>query len=294
MRRVSAAEGFLGAEAWRANGRWDVVVVGLPYSGSSAAGRADLGPGMVRSVSRTLGQGPLAGPAKGWYDRAEQELLCAGLTFADAGDLRMDPLNAGQDLDLVPEVLERLRGTCRLLVVLGGDDSLGYWVHEGFTGVLVHLDADEDAQQPRCPSGPTRTDFIRHLERAEGLRIVQYGQRGLVQGPPEPPGDNRDVARDVAELKSLVAGSGAAACAVSLDVSVFDPGVVRSVATPLPDGLTAEQLGGALRAVGSAGVPVRQLAVTEFAPDGAEGAVGRLDAMRLVQLVIRACHDWLT
>ncbi|MGW4650577.1 arginase family protein [Kitasatospora sp. NPDC004289] len=294
MRRVSATEGFLGAEPWRANGHWDVVVVGLPYSGSSAAGRADLGPGMLRSVSRAVSPGPLRGPVPGWWDRAEQELLCAGLTFADAGDLRMDPLNAGQDLDLVPEVLERLRGTCRLLVVLGGDDSLGYWVHEGFAGVLVHLDAEQDDQEPRCPSGPTRSDFVRHLERLEELRIVQYGQRGLVQGRPEGPGDRRDLARDVAELKSLVAGSGAAACAVLLDVSVLDPGVVRSVAAPLPDGLTTDQLGGTLRAVGSAGVPVRQLTVTEFAPEGAEGAAGRLDAMRLVQLVVRACHDWLT
>lgn len=291
MRRVNSADSFLGGEQWHMDGSWDVVVVGLPYTGGSlSGGRANLGPGMLRSVSRIISPRPLSGGAPGWYDYTAGQLLCQGLTFADAGDLRLDALNTRQDLDRVPEILARLRETCRLLVVIGGDDSLTYWVHQNFAGVLVHLDAHEDAQPPRCPSGPTHADFVRHLELLPELRIVQYGLRGLVQGQPESPGESRSIAQDPAELKSLVAGSGSAACAVSLDVDVIEPELMRSTTAPMPDGLTIEQVTTAFRAVTTAGVPVRQFSVMEFAPHETSG---RLDAMRMVHLVIRACHEWL-
>lgn len=290
MRRVNVPERFLNALPWRAGEHWDVVVVGLPFAGGSLSGsRSSLGPGMLRSVSRIISPRPLAEKAEGWWDYRGQHLLCEGLRIGDAGDLTVDPLHAAADLERLPDVLAALRATCSLLVVLGGDDSLSYWIHRGFEGVLVHVDAHEDGHPVREGAGPHHADFISHLERHSAPYIVQYGMRGMVQGRPQLPGERRTIAVDLRQLDALLVAAPTTDCAVSLDVDVLEPELMRSVTAPVPDGMTTEAVLEAVRAVATSGRRVRQFSVMEFAPHPDSG---RADAMRLIHLVLRSLDMW--
>ncbi len=277
---------FLGAGRWQPGDVRDVVVVGIPSSTASRApSHADRGPDLLRRVSAVLRQP--SPQAAGWYDVARDRLLCTGVDVADAGDLIPSVEGAQRPDKLVIDSLRELRGSCRLLVVLLGDDSWTYEVMSGQRGRLLHLDAHED----RSPGRPTVLDHANHvahiLDSSPDLTIGQWGRRGLQPGPPGPtPGRYRRLARP-AEAVTLVAGGegGESPTHIALDVDVIDPREMSSVTCPLPGGLSVRQV----EEICVRARRLQTLSVAEFAPRPGSRS-GAIEAYMLIELLVRVMH----
>jgi arginase family enzyme len=196
-------------------------------------------------------------------------------------------------------VLGEVRQTCELLVVIGGDDSLGYWsCRDAGLGQLVHIDAHEDAAGVSGPY-PHHGNFISYLERDEpDLAVLQYGQRDVVPAPRREPAPRRTLCPTPAALCEALSGprqnaADSGGTAISIDIDVLDPHVMPDVTNPLPNGLTLGELEEVVEAVVRAsaehGRKVRQLMLNEFAPADSAGITGAITAAHLLMRAIDAC-----
>jgi arginase family enzyme len=185
-------------------------------------------------------------------------------------------------------MLAKIRATARLVVILGGDDSLVYWcLRNSTTPALVHLDAHEDAVRT-IGSHPKHNNFVAHLDHDEpDLKIFQYGVRGLVPASRREPPGSRLVCRTKDELLAALAESSIAEATVSIDVDVVSPRVIRSVVAPMPGGLLPEDVVDVICSMAQSGVSIKQLGLMEFAPDGMEGM---LDAVAVLHMLMRCIH----
>lgn len=269
---------FCGVEGWDPAGRYDVVVVGIPSSAGSLAGsRACDGPALVRRVSAVLAH--RSPGTSGWFDLERDRTLCRGLRIADAGDVGPDAGDEDRPNATLAARLERIRRTCRLLVVLSGDDSWTYEVMATQRGRLLHLDAHED-RNPYQTGALNHANVIgRLLDDQRSLLVGQWGRRGL---SPEPP---RDCGRHLA-LRSEAAASAFAAeegteLHIALDVDVVDPREMSSVTCPLPGGPTLASVEALCRSAAG----LQTLSLSEFAPRGDPRSL--VEAYALVQLLLR-------
>jgi arginase family enzyme len=221
----------------------------------------------------------------GWFDFVAGRSIMANLRLADFGDLILDPMSLGTDLEKIPDVVQELRDSCELLVVLGGDDSLAYWCcRKSNADLLLHVDAHEDATGVAGPY-PRHGNFVSYLERDEpGLEIFQFGQRDLVPGPPRALGPHRRRCPSAGALRKELASRAPAEIALSIDIDVLDPRLMPSVTNPVPNGLRPEELIAVVEMAAAAG-RVRQLALTEFAP---VDATALLDAVTVTHLLMRS------
>src|SRR4029079_19472079 len=64
----------------------------------------------------------------GWFDYTDQTKLLEGVRMADAGNVPCQRVRGPAQLDVLPDVYRALRETTRLLVILGGDHSVSYWL----------------------------------------------------------------------------------------------------------------------------------------------------------------------
>ncbi|MEZ0067515.1 arginase family enzyme [Streptacidiphilus sp. MAP12-20] len=77
--------------------------------------------------------------------------------------------------------------------------------------------------------------------------------------------------------------------ALSVDIDVLDPHIMRSVTNPLPDGLGPGELQAVIEAAAAHGRRVRQFMLTEFAPAESAGVADAATAAHLLMRSIDAC-----
>ncbi|WP_336633230.1 MULTISPECIES: arginase family protein [unclassified Microbacterium] len=80
---------------------------------------------------------------------------------------------------------------------------------------------------------------------------------------------------DAGALVALLAGSGATAVHIHVDLDVLDPAVISGVASPVPFGLSLDDLVGAIRAVRTV-LPLAGASIAGFAPASPAAAVDDL------------------
>lgn len=279
---------IFGVETWRPGERYDVVVVGVPCDlGELGLRSAAAGPSAIRAASQIF---PAVGDA-GWYDYERGAPILRGARIADAGDFRCDRLRGAAGLAELPGVYAALADTAELLVILGGDHSISYFMAQALSGEgVVWLDAHEDARPVAGPY-PDHANVVSYLDAMDHIpAIIQYGLRGLVSHVPRARPDKRAIARTPAELDLALAAAACPALAVSIDIDVVDPTDCPAVGSPMPGGLRFADVLDAVRA-SRAAAPVRVLELAELAPVGDADRTAVLAATHFLLRAVSACVE---
>jgi formiminoglutamase len=266
----------------------DVAVLGVPASRTSiSATHAHLTPAAIRDALARFS-------TYSWT----HDVDVADLVARDAGDV-LDP-DGPEGERRVQERVAALSATSRLLVALGGDNSITYSVATGAWGAgiggagLITLDAHHDLRDGESNGSP-----VRRLVEAglDGGRVVQVGIADFSNSR-EYAARARDlgitvVTRDALRRRPLgdvmaealaIATGGGGPVHVDLDVDVCDRAVVPGCPAAAPGGLTADELRQVAFLVGRS-PKVRSMDVTEIdaTADSADGRTVRLGALLVLE-----------
>ncbi len=260
----------------------DLAILGVPtFETSISATGASATPNAIRA-------------ALARYSTFGHGIDIRSIVGADAGDV-IDPDHADGEARVVARAAEVI-ATTRLLVALGGDNSLTYSVARGVwgdaiaTAGLVTLDAHHDLRDGNSNGSPVRRLIEAGLA---GTRIVQVGiadfsnspeysarardlgitviQRGALR--------NRPIADAMAEALEIAASAGGPVH-VDLDVDVCDRAVVPGCPAAAPGGISADELRQAAFAAGRAqsvrSIDIAEIDATADAPDQRTVRLGAL------------------
>ncbi len=228
------------------DGSCDVMLLGVPANRTSiSATGADTTPAAIRTALTRYST----------YSWAH-DIDLARLLALDAGDVEGPdgPEGEARVTSRVRELVER----ARLLVALGGDNSITYSVARGVfaddvaSGGLITLDAHHDLRDGVSNGSPVRRLVAAGLA---GANIVQIGIADFSNSR-EYAARARDlgisvVTRDALRRRPIsdamsealaIAGGGGGPIHVDLDVDVCDRSVVPGCPAAAPGGLTADEL----------------------------------------------------
>jgi len=280
------------ASAWLTagdpNARYDIAVLGVPAS------RTSLSPTHAHLTPTAIREALARYSTYSWTHGVD----VASVVAADAGDI-LDP-DGPEGEALVEARVSELAGRSRLLVALGGDNSITYSVARGAWGTdiaragLITLDAHHDLRDGTSNGSP-----VRRLVEAglAGAHVVQvgindfsnsrdYAMRARELGITVVTRDalRRRPIEDVMAEALAVASGGGGPVHVDLDVDVCDRAFVPACPASAPGGLTADEL--RQIAFHAAKSPrVRSLDITEIdaAADAADGRTVRLGALLILE-----------
>lgn len=274
------------ASAWLAAGGLpaDLAVLGVPaHTTSISPTGADATPAAIRAALARYS-------TYAW----STEVDVARLVAYDAGDVA-DP-DGPDGEQRTSDIVAALVGQARLVVALGGDNSItfavarGAWRGRESTAGLITLDAHHDLRDGVSNGSP-----VRRLVEAglPGRRVVQIGIADFSNSP-EYAARARDLGvhvltrdllhrRPVADLWGEaidVAGAAGGPIHVDLDVDVCDLSVVPACPAAAPGGISADdlrqfaRLAGRTRQVTS--LDVAEIDATADAPDQRTVRLGAL------------------
>jgi len=246
----------------------ELGVLGVPaHTTSLSATNAHLTPAAVRAALDRYST---------WAGSLSVDLR--DLAAVDLGDVPQPDGPAGEQRTL--ELLQAWRG--RLLIALGGDNSITYAVARGLdVDGLVTLDAHHDLRDGISNGSPVRRLVADGLD---GRRIVQigisdfansrnYADRARDYGITVIQRDDverRGIADVMTQAIEIAAGSGGRVH-VDLDVDVCDRSVVPACPASVPGGLSAHQLRQAARTAGMApavvGIDLAEVDASADTPD---------------------------
>ena len=255
--------------AWPRTGGWpaatgtaaDMAIVGIPVSQTSLSPTgAHETPAAIRATlrrysSHVVDSGSQAAP--GAARGAEREwVLDELLTIVDGGDA-VDPDSIAGEA-AATELVARLAQQARLVVALGGDNSLtvpaalGVFGDDLDTAGLITIDAHHDLRDGRSNGSPVRRLIEAGLDPARIVQIgiadfansAEYRRRAKEYGITV-------IHRDELHTRSLesvvaaalaVAGSAGGPVHVDLDVDVCDRSVAPGCPASIPGGIAAYEL----------------------------------------------------
>lgn len=284
--RWPRASAWLGAEP--AGRPVDVAVLGVPASRTSiSATHAHLTPAAIRDALARYS-------TYSWT----HDVDVADLVAHDAGDVLDPDGEAGERR--VQERVARLVDESRLVVALGGDNSITHSVATGAWGErianagLITLDAHHDLRDGTSNGSP-----VRRLVEAglAGARVVQIGIADFSNSR-EYAARARDlgitvVTRDMLRRRPItdvvaealaIATSGGGDVHVDLDVDVCDRSVVPGCPAAAPGGLSADELR-QVAFLAARSPRVRSLDICEIdaSADSADGRTVRLGALLVLE-----------
>lgn len=274
------------ASAWLAAGGLpaDLAVLGVPaHTTSISPTGADATPAAIRAALARYS-------TYAW----STEVDVARLVAYDAGDV--DDPEGPEGEQRTSDIVATLVGQARLVVALGGDNSItfavarGAWRGREGTAGLITLDAHHDLRDGVSNGSP-----VRRLVEAglPGRRVVQIGIADFSNSP-EYAARARDLGvhiltrdllhrRPVADLWGEaidVAGAAGGPIHVDLDVDVCDRSVVPACPAAAPGGISADDLRQFARLAGRtrqvASLDVTEIDATADAPDRRTVRLGAL------------------
>ena len=225
------------------------TLLGVPWDASSSFQRgAAAAPGRIREA--------LWSPSSNsWNERGDD--TAAGGLLHDAGDVVLGD-DGAEARAAIQAAVERILGSGRRPLVLGGDHSITYPVLRGFAATppdaIVHFDAHGDLYDSyegdrfshACP-------FARIMEERLTRRLIQIGVRTLSAHQREqaarfgveifPPNRLHEAATAVAALRGAVY--------VSLDIDVLEPMLAPGISHPEPGGLSVREVLEVLHGIGT-------------------------------------------
>jgi len=278
------------ASAWLAAGAGaaDLAVLGVPAS------RTSISPTGAHETPAAIRAALARYSTYAW----SHDVDVVSLVAVDAGDVE-DP-DGPEGEERVREKVAAVMAHARLLVALGGDNSITFSVAQGVwgdgitTAGLITLDAHHDLRDGTSNGSPVRRLVDAGLV---GTRVVQVGIADFSNSR-EYAARARDlgitvVTRDALRRRPIddvmdealdVAGSGGGAIHVDLDVDVCDRSVVPACPAAAPGGLSADELRQVAFLAGRAS-GVRSIDITEIdaTADAADGRTVRLAALCLLE-----------
>jgi agmatinase len=216
----------------------EVVILGCPYDGTASfRPGARFGPSAIRKAS--------------WGIETYSPYLKRDLTdfwIHDLGDLELPFGEKESALNLIRQGVRRIVAARKFPVLLGGDHLITLPVLEELFKVypqlhLIHFDAHTDLREDYLGETYSHSTVIRRIvESSPRGRLFQIGIRSGTK-------DEFEFAR---KLKSIVPSDRNALRAmikrlankpvyITLDLDVFDPGLMPGVGTPEPGGLTFQE-----------------------------------------------------
>jgi formiminoglutamase len=297
-RHVSAVR---GDHRWPSAGDWlaggpgdrdvDLAVIGVPtFATSLSTSGAHATPAALRRALDRLST---------WSPSRKLDLAEA-ISVWDRGDVD-DPDMAVEGEWRVRTAVETAAAKARLVVVVGGDNSLTYPAMAGVFGEglakagLVTLDAHHDLREGRSNGTPVRDligagvpgEQIVQVGIADWANSRSYATEAHARGV-SVIGRGEVAARGIGDCMRQaldVAGSGKGGIYVDLDLDACDRSVAPACAASLPGGLSAAEMLGAAYAAG-ADPRVRAVDLTEIdaTRDAEDGRTVRLAAMCLLEV----------
>lgn len=244
-----------------------VVFLGMPYErGITGRDGTSTGPAYLRKCSRVaFDYTERDGAATGWWHMGRQARVLNGVRFGDVGDIQCgDGIRNGADFDRLFETLRSLYQVKCFPVVIGGDHSISLpaitaaaSVHHGL-GVL-HFDAHSDLGNLK-DMGPwrrncTHGNFMSWVASNPNVASIhQFGVRHLLPEQPYSPPNVFTLSSDLflsrfdVVLESLPIDR---PYYVTFDVDCLDPDVVSQTGTPIPGGLSYQDVVKALQRLAS-------------------------------------------
>jgi agmatinase len=231
--------------------------LGVPFDfGNTSGPGARFGPAAVRRVSmshfRPFVVDAHSGQPRGWYDNDLDRKILAGVFLADAGDLFIAPNESPSTVfRKLREVVSDVLKTGSVPVVLGGDHSITYSVLAAYAGPLevVQIDAHTDLADYYEGEEHHHGNFMSRVLALESVTgIHQIGVRGTTvaaQTRSQP-----KVRQTLTPREFRRRGADAVVGSldpdrdyyVTLDIDVLDPTFAPGTSTPLPGGLTFDEV----------------------------------------------------
>lgn len=294
--------------AWPRTGGWqsvtsdsavDMVLVGVPTSENSlSASSAHETPAAVRAALRRYSSHIVEPGSPDTRGNEAEFVLDESLRIFDAGDLENPDTEVGERS--AQAAITRYAAQSKLVVALGGDNSLTVPVALGAAGAEIHtaglitFDAHHDLRDGRSNGSPVRrlieegfdprrivqvgiADFANsraYRQRAKNLGITVIHRDELLERP----------LREVVTEALNIAGSAGGPIHVDMDVDVCDRAVAPACPASLPGGLAAWEIRAATRYL-TRDPRVRSIdfAEVDVTADSADGRTVRLVALCVLE-----------
>lgn len=244
----------------------DIALVGVPaFKTCLSKSSANLTPAAIRTALSRYST----------YSGTD-EIELNGLAFSDLGDIANPDYEDGEKR--VAEFIKNVRENYKLLIALGGDNSITYSVAAGLWPDLskiglITLDAHHDLRDGISNGSPVWRLIQSGLS---GKNIVQIGISDFVNSKAYADRANENgvhvVYRDALRKRPIsdvmaealdIAGSGGREIYVDLDVDVCDRSVAPACPASVPGGISADELRQAAHLAGSDS-RVRAIDITEI------------------------------
>ena len=244
----------------------DIALVGVPaFKTCLSKSSANLTPAAIRTALSRYST----------YSGTD-EIELNGLAFSDLGDIANPDYEDGEKR--VAEFIKNVRENYKLLIALGGDNSITYSVAAGLWPDLskiglITLDAHHDLRDGISNGSPVWRLIQSGLP---GKNIVQIGISDFVNSKAYADRANENgvhvVYRDALRKRPIsdvmaealdIAGSGGREIYVDLDVDVCDRSVAPACPASVPGGISADELRQAAHLAGSDS-RVRAIDITEI------------------------------
>jgi agmatinase len=240
--------------------------LGVPFDhGNHGEPGARFGPEAIRAAARELhlfyAADPVTGRGAGWHDNDCDAPVLPGAGLADAGDVFIAPGESPSSVfDKVRRTAAQIRAAGSCPVVLGGDHSISYPVLAAYQEPLavLHLDAHSDLA-PYHPGIENHHGNVmsRALTLDHVRAVYQVGVRGTTPVSQLRERARRPLVVSPSGLRSLGLDALLSRLPddlpyyVSVDVDVLDPSHAPGTSTPVPGGLSFDEVRRLLRAFAS-------------------------------------------
>lgn len=227
---------FISASASFAESR--IVLVGCPYDGSASfRPGARFGPAAIRRASWGI---ETFSP---YQDRDLEQY-----SVHDMGDLELPLGEKKVSLQHIREVLNRILSQKKFPIILGGDHLITLPIIETMFETypdlhLLHLDAHTDLREDYLGETLSHSTVMRKVvDRLGKGRLFQIGVRSGTEEEFKLANRMKSlVAMKDPSLKSMIRHLRNRPVYVTLDLDLFDPGILPGVGTPEPGGITFQQ-----------------------------------------------------
>jgi len=263
------------------------VILGCPFDGTASfRPGARFGPSAIRKASWGI---ETFSP---YLHRDLSQLL-----IHDMGDLDLPLGDKEISFGLTQEALRKILSAKKIPIVLGGDHVITLPIIEEMLRVypklhLIHIDAHTDLREDYLGETLSHSTVMRKLLATLGKgRLSQIGIRSGTEDEFRladrlktivPPGQ--------ASVRSMVKRLKNRPVYITLDLDVFDPGILPGVGTPEPGGITFQQFISLLKGLQS--LHVIGFDLVELTPDYDPTQISAITASVILrEMILAFCHS---
>lgn len=233
----------------------DIAIVGIPYDGGNIMGGGSrFGPALIRlaSCEQEYRVDFLSGRPRGWYELDSDTWVLKGVTISDHGDLRIIYGECQERLfRRIEDVSRKILLETSFPLFLGGDHSISYPIVKAVQSAgpvsVIWMDAHNDCGRWEPGTSHNHGNVVRRILELENVaRVVHVGQRGYALT--DQPGSNGSriavlsAAQSRRRPEALVDLVPSGPCYLSIDIDVLDPAYAPGTSTPVPGGLSPDEL----------------------------------------------------